>query len=337
MKPLNIAIVGCGRIAEAHLQAINALPHLKLTALCDANFAAAQKLAALSATDGVELFADHRFMAEAVHLDGVIVCTPPATHPAIAIDLMERGAHVLSEKPLAIALPIARDMFAAASRYDRILTMASKFRYVDDVVAARELIRSGAIGEPVQCNVNFCSPVAMAGRWNADRALSGGGVLMDNGPHAADIMRFLFGPIISVLARHGRDVQELPVEETTQLSLETASGVLGTIDLSWSCAAATDYYLQVSGTQGVLAVGWSHSRWRRNGERDWRVLGNGYDKGRAFIAQLEQFAACLRGEALPSVSPQAALATVEVIARAYQSADQGAWLPIGQTRALIAA
>jgi predicted dehydrogenase len=304
--------------------------------LCDSNFAAAQRLA-VNAQPGLELFADHKFMAEALALDAVILCTPPATHPAIAIDLLQSGIHVLCEKPLAISTAAASEMFAVATRHDRVLTMASKFRFAADLVAARALIENGHIGDPVYFHLSFCSPVSMTGRWNADPLLSGGGVLMDNGPHAADIVRFLLGPVTAVQARRGRQVQSLAVEDNTQLMLETAGGAAGNVQLSWSCAAATDIFLHVSGTLGTIAAGWQASCWRRDDEREWRVFGNGYDKPQAFTAQLEHFAACVRGTAAPQVCPEAALASVEVVAAAYQSAGQGSLRPVGQLASLAAA
>lgn len=329
MKPLSIAIVGCGRIAETHLQAINDLPHLQLAALCDSDSAAAQRLAKQAATS-IHICSHHKAMADTVKPDAAIICTPPSTHPEVAIDLIEAGVDILCEKPLAISVEAARAMNAAAARHGKILMMASKFRFVEDIIAARQMIARGEIGEPVQCRLSFCSPVVMNGRWNANAELSGGGVLMDNGPHAADIIRFLFGPITQVQARHGRQIQNIAVEDSTQICFETAGGVLGSIDLSWSVASPTDFYLQISGTNGVIAVGWQHSQWRGNGAREWQPLGNGYSKQQAFAAQLNHFSACVRGESTPQVAPEATLACVEAVCLAYQAAAQRKWMSIKQ-------
>jgi len=335
MKPLNIGIVGCGRIAAAHLQAIEALPHLRLAAVSDSNSTAAQQLAAHATHDRPRIFACHEDMADAIQLDAVIICTPPITHPSLATDLLRCGVHVLCEKPLAVSVVEAREMYAVANEQQKILMMASKFRFAHDILEARRMIEAGTIGSPVYCRLGFCAPVNMTGRWNAEPALSGGGVLMDNGPHAADIMRFLFGPIRNVQARHGQRIQPLAVEDTTHLCFETNSGVLGHVDLSWSIAAPSDDYLQISGTQGAIAVGWQRSQWRSNHEREWRTFGGGYDKQQAFVAQFDQFAACIRGEDAVPVSPEAAMASVEVVVAAYQSAEQKQWMAVERSVAVV--
>ena len=79
-----------------------------------------------------------------------MIATPPATHHELACHFLESGVHVLCEKPLALGAAEARSMLALASTRGLQLMMASKFRYVDDVIEAHGLIESGAIGAPVR-------------------------------------------------------------------------------------------------------------------------------------------------------------------------------------------
>jgi predicted dehydrogenase len=268
-------------------------------------------------------------MSETCPLDAVLVCTPPATHPEISRHFLRRRIHVLCEKPLSVDNRSARLMALEARRSGAILTMASKFRYVDDVVRARHLVESGAIGEIVQVENSFTARVDMSTRWNSDPALSGGGVLIDNGTHSVDIMRFFLGPLVDVQIVEGPRSQGLAVEETVRLFVRNARGAVGSIDLSWSLGRESDTYLSIYGTQGVIHVGWRESRYRRTPGGEWVSFGAGYEKVQAFRAQIGNFARAIRGEDELRIGLEDALASVEVIEAAYQALHGSRWTAIG--------
>lgn len=327
--PLRLGLVGAGRIAAVYAEALESASPWPAPA-CFAGVAdpLPEAAAAFAARVGCPGFDSHLALADAVPLDAVVICTPPATHAAIACHFLRRGIHVLCEKPLSVDLRGARLMALEAARSGALLTMASKFRFVDDVVYARSLVRSGAIGDLVQVENAFTSRVAMAARWNSVPALSGGGVLIDNGAHAADLLRLFLGPLTEVQAAEGQRRQGLAVEETVRLMVRNAAGVLGSVDLSWSFGKETDSYLTVFGTEGAVEVGWRESRWRRTASRDWIPFGAGYHKVRAFRAQLENFVRAVRGEEEPRVTLADALASVEVIEAAYRALQAGRWTAV---------
>jgi predicted dehydrogenase len=333
---MRFGLIGAGGIAQTYVQALAESETAQLVAVADVRLEAALALAERTQT---RAFADFEELLEECSCEAAIVCTPPVTHPDICCALLERGVHVLCEKPLAIGPDEARTMVAAAQASDACLTMASKFRFASDVVKAKSIVASGVIGDVVLFENAFTSRVEMKHRWNSDPTISGGGVLIDNGTHSVDILRYFLGPLAQIQAVEGRRVQDIPVEDTVRVFVRSASGVMGSIDLSWSLNKELPYYISVYGSAGTLHVGWKESKFRRAGDAEWTVLGGGYDKVQAFRGQIDNFVRYVRGWEAPLITLADALASVEVIDAAYDAMWRDAWVPISSelSRSMAAA
>ena len=325
--PVVFGMVGAGAIAQAYSQAFRGLAAARVAAVADVRPEAAR---ALAEELGCAAFASHHEMAERVNLDAVLVCTPPSSHAEICLQLLERGVAVLCEKPLALDAAGARRMVAAAEKAGVALTMASKFRYVEDVKRAKSIVASGILGEIVLFENSFTSRVDMSKRWNAQPRLSGGGVLIDNGTHSVDLVRYFLGPIAEVSAVEGKRVQRLAVEDTVRLFMHSVDGVMAGIDLSWSLNKELPSYLDIYGSHGTVQVGWKQSRYRQAGTSDWVVFGSGYDKVQALRCQLDNFCAAVRGREPLLIQPEDAIASVEVIEAAYASLRDSHWMRVAR-------
>jgi predicted dehydrogenase len=261
--------------------------------------------------------------------DAAIICTPPSTHEEIALYFLDRQAHVLCEKPFALDVVSARRMIDAARSARVKITMASKFRYVEDVIRAKSIVTSGILGEIILFENAFTARVDMAGRWNSNPTISGGGVLIDNGAHSVDLMRYFLGPLAEVQVIEGKRVQGLAVEDTVRMFVHSVGGVMGSIDLSWSLNKELDSYINIYGSHGTVSVGWKESKYHQSSSRDWVVFGKGYHKVQAFRNQVQNFARAIRGEEMLLITAQDALASVEVIEAAYRSLRQTHWVTVG--------
>ncbi len=324
-QPVQIGLVGAGAIAQAYVQALREYPDAQLAGVVDVRPDAALALAEgqqCPAFEGLEP------LLKGQQLDAAIVCTPPDTHSLLCRRLLEARVPVLCEKPLCIHSADAQSLIELARAQRVPFTMATKFRYVEDVIAARSMIASGVVGDVLLFENAFTARVDMSRRWNSNPQISGGGVLIDNGTHSVDLVRFFLGPIVSVQAIEGRRLQKLPVEDSAQLWLQTRDHVTCTVDLSWSLNKELDNFIQVYGSQGTLRVGWRKSVYKQSSSADWIAFGSGYDKVRAFRNQLRNFCRAVRGEEELVVTPEDALASVRVIEAAYQSMQQNNWVRV---------
>jgi predicted dehydrogenase len=333
MEKLKFAIIGAGGIAQTYAQAFQTSQCCNLVAVADVRKESAD---AFAEPFGAKSYADYKTLAENETVDAVIVATPPNSHPEIAMFFMPRGVHVLCEKPLCLSVVEAREMLDCAEKTGVKFTMASKFRYVEDAVKAKAMVASGILGEVVQFENAFTAKVDMSRRWNSNKAASGGGVLIDNGTHSVDIIRYFLGAIDEVLAVETGSTQDLAVDENVKMFVKTRSGVAASIDLTWGINKELPYFLSVYGTSGTLHLGWRESKYKLNSSPDWIQFGKGYDKVQAFRSKIENFSHAIRGKEDLLIKPEDALASVEVIEAAYRSLNQNLWTRVEGAKGVAA-
>ena len=133
---IKLALIGCGGIARRHVLSMKDLQErgcgdFAVTAVCDANQAAAQEKADMfEEFFGLRpaIYTDHQTLINAGTVDAVDLCLPHGLHHGIAIDCMEEGLHVLCEKPLGITIKACQQMAEAAERTGTILSTAAPHR-----------------------------------------------------------------------------------------------------------------------------------------------------------------------------------------------------------------
>jgi predicted dehydrogenase len=320
---MRVGIIGLGRAGAMHLEAWQSLPTVEVAAVADP--APAVRMQATAG--GLHAYADPLDMLERESLEAVSICTPPVAHPELAIACLQRGLHVLCEKPLAFDARAARKMLRAAAAARRHLLLATKFRHVPDLIRTRELIAEGTIGDPVAFTIEFSSVVDMTQRWNRCPELGGGGVIIDNGCHAFDIVSFLFGAISRLLATRLKQGQRLEVEDSATILVGASRELIGRIEVSWSLPGTSETYVKVHGTRGSIDIGWRASHLRLAGSSP-QVIGRGYDKTDAHRRMLGKFCEVVRGARRPWISPGECLRTVAAVDAAYRSLRSGEWTEV---------
>ncbi len=253
-EPLRVALIGAGGIANTHYKGYVAAG-ANVQAIVEP-FGSTRALRELEW--GVRGYATIEEMLKAEpDLEAVSVCTPNAYHVDGTIKAARAGLHVLCEKPLSMDLDQCRQMIAAAKKSRVILQTGHHLRSNTLVEKARALIDAGAIGR-----VTFIR-LRQAHDWGGNKAVrdsfgllknAGGGTLLDNGCHMMDLARFLGGNVKNVFARMGTLgawTTRVEVEDTSIVSLEFASGALGSVENSWT-ATGWEEGFWVYGTHGAI-------------------------------------------------------------------------------------
>jgi predicted dehydrogenase len=186
-----VALFGTGWIQDFHARGVLAHPKGELVAVANWRIESAQTIAARygiprATTDWESVVADP-------DVDALVVATPNALHAPQAIAALRAGKHVLVEKPMSTTVAEADDMIAAAEEGAAVLMVAHCWRFRDEVIAMRDRIAAGDLGEVVKTRGYGMHAGWGPSGWFTDRSLSGGGALVDMGVHAIDTARFLLG------------------------------------------------------------------------------------------------------------------------------------------------
>jgi predicted dehydrogenase len=255
-KPLTFALVGCGAIADTHAKALVALaPHARLAACCDVE---AARAAALAGRFGCRAAVWAEVLADPA-VDAVSICTPSGLHAALAIEAFRAGKHVIVEKPMDIT-PAACDAMLAAQRASgRQLAVVSQHRFDPASAFARRVVESGELGRLVLVEMRVpwyrTQEYYDSGDWRGTWDLDGGGALMNQGVHTADLMLWLAGPVRRIQAASRTAAHErIEVEDVVCAVLEFENGSVGTLLATTAAYPGFPVSLSLHGTEGSLIL-----------------------------------------------------------------------------------
>jgi predicted dehydrogenase len=151
---LKIALIGCGKIADQHVQAIHRIPDCEIVALCDREPLMAKQLGERC---GVTVcFSDAREMLRSVRPDVVHITTPPQSHYSLAAECLKAGSHVYVEKPFTITAGEAESLIQLADRRNLKITAGHNLQFTLEMLEMRRLVKQGFLGgNPVHLESHF--------------------------------------------------------------------------------------------------------------------------------------------------------------------------------------
>jgi len=269
-RTVRVGIVGAGGIANLHhIPSLLKHPSARIAAVCDVNPEAAQETARRHGIP--EVYADYRDLVSRASVDAVAVCTSNDQHAPASLAAMERGLHVLCEKPLALNAGQARELAQTAASAGVITAVNFSYRQNPAVRFIKDVVDSGDLGTIYQVSFQYLqgyladpeTPIREATAWRVQKRLAGLGVLGDLGSHLVDLARFWFGEIDAVQALQRTFVTRRPLldggtvevdgDDVTMALLHFASGTVGTLQTSWSAAPWGNHQrVEIYGSRGSI-------------------------------------------------------------------------------------
>ena len=282
----SLAIVGLGAAARDWLECAAELPELALAAGVDPDPA---RRAAMGAR-GAHAFASvNELLAVAGAPHVAILCTPPALRLELAEPLLRAGVDLLIEPPLATVPDDADRIAELAERTDRVAMTIGRFRGDCGLADAAERVAAGTVGRLAAVEVALSSKRDPRADWRGDPALSGGGVWLELGGDALEIVETLAGPVQRIRMLECARVQGGEVEDEVRIETEHTGGVVGLLRLSWNEYLARPL-VRCIGDRGELSLGWAQSRLsREDGVRE--VIAGARDPSAMRVEVLRAFLA----------------------------------------------
>jgi len=271
LAELRVGVVGIGWAGQQHLKAYDSLPGVRIVSLAGMEQELRDSLQAEYSIPNA--FADWKDMLEHGGLDAISVAVPTFLHAPIAVAALERGIHVLSEKPIARNAAEGQAMVDAARKAGRVLDVAFNHRRRGDIQALKGVIDDGGLGRPYYAKASWLrrSGIPTLGSWFTNPELAGGGPLADIGVHALDYALHLLGEpkVVAVsaathseLGPQGRgggkeysalaSAHAFEVEDFASAFLRLEGGGTLLIEASWATYRETDDLLDftIYGTDG---------------------------------------------------------------------------------------
>jgi predicted dehydrogenase/nucleoside-diphosphate-sugar epimerase len=345
---LNLALIGCGAVAEIlyrpALQYISAKGMARLAAVVDTDLPRAKKYAS---PFKAETFHDLEEALVGGSLDAAIIAAPHLLHAPLSVRCLQAGLSVLCEKPMAITAEECDRMMNAARDSSNALVIGLFRRYFPSTQAIKQLISRQILGQVHGFEFlegdRYIWPAKTASMFS--RQLAGGGVLMDAGAHLLDLLLWWLGDVTGV---DYFDDAMGGVEANCELKLRMQSGVSGRVRLSREYPLPNSYTVHCE--QGDIiyhcdVVDRLSIRERATGKTvevdlrsadDLRAyqlypeqISASFDFLGCFFAQLENFCHIVEGSKEPIVSTEEARRGIELIQRCYQSKRflKMPWLP----------
>ncbi|HEY4240965.1 MAG TPA: Gfo/Idh/MocA family oxidoreductase [Kofleriaceae bacterium] len=220
--PIRVGVLGAGSWGANHVRVLASEPGAQLVAVADPDAAKDATIAALA--PGADVVRASDSVIGSRDVDAIVIATPASTHVELALAALAAGKHVLVEKPLAMALPDAKRVAAAAAAANRTLMVGHSMVFHPAVRRLRALLAAGELGRPYYCH---------ATRVNLGRLRRDETALWCFGPHDLSMLDFILGEQPASVSACGQAVLQAGVEDVAFLTLRYASGLLANLHVSW--------------------------------------------------------------------------------------------------------
>jgi predicted dehydrogenase len=319
-EPVRVGCLGLGWWSDVLADAITRSPRLQIVSCYTRS---EQKGRTFAAKYGCEVAPSYDAMLDDRRIEAIINTTPNNAHLETTRAAARAGKHVFLDKPIANTIADARALTAACRSVGVVLALGYQRRRETHFRWIRQQIDDGVFGRVVNAEANISRDRlgkidVSSWRYTADGMP--GGVMLQIGIHYTDVLEYLLGPVTAVSGRLAQLALPGDNPDVASVILEHESGALSTLNASY--ASASEYYLMNIYGKEATAYYDVHQGLRllKRGDRNAsRVEGDAVD---TILAELEEFAAAVRGQGSPEMNGEKATASLAVVLAGIRSARE---------------
>lgn len=334
-RKIRFALVGCGRIAKNHFDAIKKHEaHAELVAVCDVD---GEALANAVAYTGAKPYSNLTDLLRETDADIVVLTTPSGLHPDQAVQIAASGRNVMTEKPMATRWQDGLRMVKACDDANVRLFVVKQNRRNATLQLLKQAVEKKRFGRIYMVNINvfwtrpqdYYDSAAWRGKWEFD-----GGAFMNQASHYIDLLDWLIGPIESLHAYTATLARDIEVEDTGVINVRWRSGALGSMNVTMlTYPKNLEGSITILGEKGTVRVGGvavneiQHWEFEDKDADDEAVKVSNYETtsvyGFGHPLYYDNVINVMRGVAEPETDGREGLKSLEVLIAAYLSARDG--------------
>lgn len=347
---INVGLIGTGGIANAvHIPAFQKMSQAKVVAVCDIKKEKALAAAKILSIPENMVFEDYNDLLNVVGLDAVDICTPNYLHSEIAVNALNKGLHVFTEKPDAVSVKEVLKMQQVAKQSGKVLMAMRNNRFLNSSVYLKRFIEEGNMGEVYTARCGWIRRRGIPGKggWFTTKAKSGGGPLIDLGVHMIDLAIWLMGnpkPVTvsgctytkfadfsfhadSEHAKFGEATENgtFDVEDLATGFIRFDNGASLQLEFSWaSNIESENKFVELRGTKAGSIYQSTDNKLKIFGEKygsTFKFLPNINESVSPHEANLRHFIDVIEKDAEPIFVPQQGVDMIKIIEALYKSAQ----------------
>lgn len=343
MAQWRFGIIGCGDIAERHVEAIGQIDDAKLVAVSSRTESRAKTLAE---REGCDWVTDYRELLGRDDIDIVCVTTSSGSHASIGLDALNAGKHLIVEKPMAMNARDARRMVDTARERGLVLSSIAQRRFEANNQLIKRVLDAGALGRLLlaEMTLPFYRTQAYydSAEWRGTIAQDGG-ALMNQGIHGLDLLLWFAGDARTVFGKTATLTHRMEAEDLGLAILQFESGAYGTVMASTSVQPGYPATVTLYGEQGTIKlegssiVRWAVPGWEQPNWAQEQAYG-GVTDPKSIVTEFHQsqfldVIAAIETGTEPLSSGEDGWRAVRLVEAIYESASRGAEIEIGEHQA----
>jgi UDP-N-acetyl-2-amino-2-deoxyglucuronate dehydrogenase len=334
-KKIKIAVLGCGRIALKHFEAIKKHnDNLELVAVCDNN----QQVLDNTANElKVKAYLSLSEMLVKEKLDVIAICTPSGLHPQQTIEIANAGVNVISEKPMATKYSDGMKMVKICDENNVKLFIVKQNRKNATLQLLKRAVEEQRFGKIYMVNLNvfwtrpqeYYDQAKWRGTWELD-----GGAFMNQASHYVDLLDWLIGPVEKIQAMTGTLARDIEVEDTGVLNIKWRNGAFGSMNVTMlTYPKNLEGSITILGEKGTVKVGGvavnEIEQWQFSDKKDYddTIEKSSYETtsvyGFGHPLYYQNVVEVFRGEKDIETDGREGLKSLEILIAAYLSARDG--------------